>query len=86
MNLQLFQNVQYLDTEIGGPHICGCQQLSLASNAMGHCRNLPKFGGTYYLLLQGEVLDTLLSDNRTLALNSIHHEEIPTWYNEHIRI
>jgi hypothetical protein len=49
---------------------------------MGHSRNLPKFGGTYYLLLQGEVSDTALSEYRTLALNSIHHEEMPTWYNE----
>lgn len=84
MKLQLFQKIQYLDRETGSPHICGCKQLSLASNATGHGRNFIKFGGIYYLL--GEVSDTVLSDNRTLALNSIHHEEILAFYNEVIRI
>lgn len=77
MKPQLFQKIQYLDRETGGPHICGCKQPSLASNATGHGRNFLKFGGIYYLL--GEVSVIVFSDNRTLALNSIHHEEIPSF-------
>ena len=86
MKLQLLQNVQTLT---------GRQEVltSLALNSRlwqvtlwVMVETCPNMGGIYYLLLQGEVSHTVLSEYRRLALKSIHHEEIATWYNELIRI